>query len=450
MPVQPLEIVLHHEIDALTVMFQTVHVLAARPQILGCNLETFGYVAEDVAEDILSHAVLVGRIVSVLLADGYRRISARYGYVAPEVDLCGSLPAVHRHGLYRRRLQRIRRKVEPRTGQILNVRGDAFAVDAVEEELENSADMDIAARLYAPAEECGIAVGSIVVQIHVAEYCGCADVALTVFAPSDLQIDRKIGNPLRNRIESRSVGTRNVRHFGGDTERHVVACERYLVAENRCEIEVVGIRTLKIDCAGRSRQVAESGYVATDGQTEERNVARAQTRSVTALTTAAEVGVEEYHYPTETAAVGDSAEIDARSRCVHFEFLLVGIVANHRYVVRHDVDVVDGAVEAVCESEIHVTAYGERECIAAVGENHARCGYLLESCASGFAVVLNRTANGDVFLLDESLLCEHRVVIGIITIYRIGFLYRYDINRRFVAVAIPRIVTTLCRCSDRQ
>ena len=91
----------------------------------------------------------------------------------------------------------IGREVEPAARQILNVGSDSLAVDTVEEDGEEGAGLQTAARLHAPAEEAGVLLGGGVVHIHVSEHSRCAEMALAILAPSDLKVDGNVGHSHR-------------------------------------------------------------------------------------------------------------------------------------------------------------------------------------------------------------------------------------------------------------
>lgn len=176
-----LEVILYHQVGAVGVVLQTVHVLARAIKVFTGKLEARGDVPEDVTEDILTLAVFILGIEAVALGHRHGRVTAGDVELARhQVDLGGSLPAVHRGGLDPFVVAGVGREVEARTGQILNVRRDALSVNAVEEEVEGFPDADVTAALNAPAEVGGVVARARVVHINIAEHGGCADVARPV------------------------------------------------------------------------------------------------------------------------------------------------------------------------------------------------------------------------------------------------------------------------------
>ena len=155
-PTRPSEAVLHHHVHAVGVVLHAVHVLARTVEVLAGHLAARRERIEDVAEDILPLLVLVVGVIAVaaLHADG--RIAARNEQARRAVDLPGVLPAPHRHHAHERRIFGIGREVEPRAREVLDVGGDALAIDTVHEEPQRVAAADRAAELHAPAQQRGV------------------------------------------------------------------------------------------------------------------------------------------------------------------------------------------------------------------------------------------------------------------------------------------------------
>ena len=193
---------------------------------------------------------------------------------------------------------------------------------------------------------------------------------------------------LVHRLEVFAVGRTHIGHFGRNAEGHVPAGERNLIADHRGEIEVVGVRSLKVDGRGRGLQVAERRHVASEGQPLERHVSRAQTGRIAALRAAAEVGVHVNHHAAQRPRVGDRLHEETRSRGVHHQLLFRIVIARHGNVVGHEVDVVHDAVEVVSGAQAHEAAQRKREPVVLRREYELGLLGLLEAGAVRLDIVL--------------------------------------------------------------
>lgn len=430
-----LEVILYHQVGAVGVVLQTVHVLARAIKVFTGKLEARGDVPEDVTEDILTLAVFILGIEAVALGHRHGRVTAGDVELARhQVDLGGSLPAVHRGGLDPFVVAGVGREVEARTGQILNVRRDALSVNAVEEEVEGFPDADVTAALNAPAEVGGVVARARVVHINIAEHGGCADVARPVASPRQLQINREVGHALRNRREVGTVGAAHVGKLGRHTHLEDVLPYRELVADHRGEVEVIGIGTLEVNGLRSGQQVAESGYVASEGKPAQRDVSRTHTRRIAVLRTAAEIGVDEYDDAAELVGIGHRLEVNTRRGGVHHQLLTVGIGLLHRDVVGYEVDVIDTSVEVITGAKIDVTAHRERELVVLGREDELGLLDLLETEPVRIAVVLNGTLDRQT-VQRRSLHCG---IATLICIYGVGLMHGNQIDRRRV-LALLRI-----------
>ena len=212
--------------------------------------------------------------------------------------------------------------------------------------------------------------------------------AAAVVAPRILQIHREVGHALVHRLEVFAVGRAHIGHFGRDAEGHVPAGERNLIADHRGEIEVVGVRSLKVDGRGRGLQVAERRHVASEGQPLERHVSRAQAGRIAALRAAAEVGVHVNHHAAQRPRVGDRLHEETRSRGVHHQLLFRIVIARNGNVVGHEVDIVHDAVEVVSGAQAHEAAQREREPVVLRREYELGLLGLLETGAVRLNIVL--------------------------------------------------------------
>ena len=326
--------------------------------------------------------------MAALHADG--RIAARKEETRREGDLCGGLPAPHRHRPDARFVARAGREVEPRAREVLDVGGDALAIDTVHEEPQRVAAADRAAELHAPTRERGVAFPRQVMQVHVAHDGRSADMARTVAAPGILDVKGNVGHALRDGVEPLAVRTAHDGHLGRHAERESAFGEGAFVADERGEVEVVGIGALKIDgCRGRF-EIAEGRHVAPEGQSQQRDVGRAQTRRVAVRGSSAEVSVEIDHHASHGPRVGDRLQEEARRGGVQREFLPRGIVPGDGNVVGHEVDVLHDAARIVGGPQGDESAQRKREAVLLRGEDELRPVVLLESPAVRFGMVAPR------------------------------------------------------------
>ena len=411
-------------------VLHAVHVLARTVEVLGGHLAARGERVEDVAEDILPLFVLVGRIVALAALHAHRRVAARHEQARREVDLPGGLHAPHGHHAHERGIRGVGREVEPRTGQILDIGGDALTVDAVHEHAEPVAALDRAAQLHAPPEERRGGILRYFIHVRVAEHGRSAEVAAAVGAPGILQVHREVGYALVDRLEVLAVGGAHARQLGGDAEGHVPAGERHLVADQRREVEIIGVRPLEVDGRGGGRQVAEGRHVASEGQPLERHVGRTQAGRVASLGTAAEVGVHVDHHAPQRPGVGNGLQEEARGRGVHHQLLLRIVIARNRDVVGHEVDVVDDAVEIIAGAQRHEAAHRERETVVLRGEYELGLLGLLEAGAVRVDVVLRGVADGHA-VACRSLLCRTAAAV----VDGIHLVYGDEVDRRRIVAA---------------
>ena len=124
----------------------------------------------------------------------------------------------------------------------------------------------MATKLNAPTKLCGVVVVALVVEVHIAKYCRCTQVARLILTPGILQIGDAIGYTLKYRGEVLAIGGIHRGHLGGNTQGKVVTHEAMLVANHLVKLEVIGIRALKVDSLRCCLQVAEGCYITTYGK----------------------------------------------------------------------------------------------------------------------------------------------------------------------------------------
>ena len=229
--------------------------------------------------------------------------------------------------------------------------------------------------------------------------------------------------------------------------------ERVLVANHRCKAEVVGVRTLEIDCCRGCGKVTEGGNIATNGQTEHLNITRADARGVTACQATSKIQIHEDMYLTEFLGVGNTSDKDARSRSIESQLLLVGRCKSHRYIVRHHIYIIYSAVERIGCTQGHIATNGKREGVALICEDSRRHLHLLNTIASSVFVVLDSGLYGCIFHYDTLLVTSLRSTRDCV-----GLAHRNNINGRLgIAVMISLHAMMLCcgckcchHCSDNK
>ena len=376
--------------------------------------------------------------MTALHADG--RIASRDEQTRGQVDLGRGLPSPHGHGLNLVGVLRIGREVEPRAGQVLDIRGDALAVDAVHKEPQGLRHLDRAAELHAPSQQRGVVARAEVVEVHVAHDARSPDVTVAVGAPGILEVGREIGNALFQRREIVVVGAADRGHLGRNAELEVVVGEGVFVADHRGEVEVIGVGTLEVDGRRGCRKVAEGRHVATQRKAQERHVGRTQAGRVAALGASAEVGVHEHDHAAQRTGVGDGLHKQTRGRSVHHQLLPGIVIAVNGNVVGHEVDVVDDAVEVIPGAEADETAQREGETVVLRGEDELRFLDLLEARTVGLDVVLRGVVHGHAV--------EHRRLlhrIRPVVVDGVHLLHRDQVDRRRIFAAHGPALVTLRR-----
>ena len=334
-----------------------------------------------------------------------------------DIDARRAVPAPHRHGLHLGRILRIGGEVVAQSRQVLNVVGNALAVDAVAVDRQHAGQIDAGARLHAPTQQGGIVPRGGIVQIEIAHDARHAEMAVAFGPPGILEIDRKIGHALRNRIERLAERAAHAGQLGRQTEFQMIVRKGNFVADHRGEGEVIGVRPLEVDRRGACVEIAEGRHVAAEGKALERHVGFAQARRIAALRTAAEVGGDIDYDTAQRTGVGDTFKIDALPRSV---------IARNRNRRRDEVGGRRRSVEVVTGTQGDEPSECQRILVLFVREEELRPPGLLETGAVRLVVIVDGVHHRHpVTGRTSSPLAGNE---------RIGLLNRDHVNRRRTSV----------------
>ena len=264
--------------------------------------------------------------------------------------------------------------------------------------------------------------------------------AAAVGAPRILEIHRNVGHALVHGLEIVAVGGAHLGELSGDSELEVVVRKGVFVADQRGEVEVIGVGALEVDGRGGRREVAEGRHVASQREAQERHVSRTHTGRIAALGASAEVGVHEDHHAAQRPGVGDGLHEDPRGRSVHHQFLFRVVIAVDGDVVGHEVDVIDDTVEIISCTEADEAAQREREAVVLRGEDELRFLDLLEARTMGLDVVLRG-------VVHRHAVERRRLLHGIrpVVVDGVHLLHRDQVDRGRILAAHGLALVTLRR-----
>ena len=207
------------------------------------------------------------------------------------------------------------------------------------------------------------------------------------------------------RCECFAVCCADFGHLGGHAHREV-APEMARIADNRIEIEVIGIRAFEIDGGGRGIEVAECGDVAAQREPEERYVCQPDTRGIVAA--AAEIGLEHCQHASQCGGVGNGLEEYPRCRGIHHQLLAGVVIPGDGYVVGDEILVVHDALEVIAHTHVDIAADGEGDLVGAARKYHLRQHRLLESAALRLQEVEYRAVDGQLVTVAGSIAARVR------------------------------------------